>query len=40
MSKYNLIYNKDNQTFFEENDEGNIEYKWRLDYKNDMSLKN
>lgn len=39
VSKYNLIYNKDNYSFFEEKDDGNIEYKWRLDYKNDMSLK-
>lgn len=39
MSKYDTIYIKDSNKFLEENDEGNIEYKWRLDYKNEMSLK-
>ncbi len=39
MSQYNTIYNEEDKIFMEENDEGNIEYKWRLDYKNEYSLK-
>jgi signal recognition particle receptor subunit beta len=39
MSQYNKIYKIDEKIFVKEEDDGNIEYKWRLDYKNDYSLK-
>jgi signal recognition particle receptor subunit beta len=39
MSLFNSIFDSVNKIFIKENDNGNIEYKWRLDYKTDMSIK-
>lgn len=38
-SIYNSIYNENNKTFKSEIEEGNIEYKWRLDKKDTIGLK-
>lgn len=39
MAIFETLLNHNRTSLIEENDDGNIEYKWRLDLKNDISIK-